>query len=191
MPRADIDALVMYLLDRYGLDQDSGPMAIFSNQAASERLRTPVAKVKKLRYEAALKFGGDVEIQAKGRLLASLTTAILEPEQERICLIIEDALAKNWLQGKLKEHQQIFDYSFNSEIIKVPADGLFIVLMSLFDEAEIEKFRSGYQKLAGQASAAKRTQLFSDLAKSFAVGAAKAAGNAVLMVLKAHVAPGL
>ena len=52
----------------------------------SERLRTPVSKVKKLRYEAALKFGDSVEEQAKGRLLAALSDAILEPHDEKVCL---------------------------------------------------------------------------------------------------------
>lgn len=46
----------MYLLDRHGLD-GSAPLARLGNQTVSERLRTPVAKVKRLRYEAALKFG--------------------------------------------------------------------------------------------------------------------------------------
>jgi hypothetical protein len=76
MPRADIDALVMHLLDRYGYD-GCQPMAPLSNQSVSERLRTPVAKVKKLRYEAALKFGGRVEDQAMGRLLSALAIATL------------------------------------------------------------------------------------------------------------------
>jgi len=189
MPRADIDALVMHLLDRYGLDH-TGPMATLSNQSVSERLRTPVAKVKKLRYEAALKFGENIEEQAKGRLLAALTKAVLEPEHEKICLIIEDALAKNWLQGQLKSHQQIYDYSFNSEIIKIPAEGLFTALGSLFSQEEIEIFRAGYQKLLHQANATRRSELFNSIAKKFAEGAAKAAGGGVVIALKAHMGAG-
>lgn len=53
MPKTDIDALVMHLLDLYGYDS-SGPLAIHSNQTVSERLKTPVSKVKKMRYDAAL-----------------------------------------------------------------------------------------------------------------------------------------
>ena len=45
MPKSDIDALVMSLLDRYGLD-GSGPLATLGNQTVSERLKTPVTKVK-------------------------------------------------------------------------------------------------------------------------------------------------
>ena len=116
MPKSDIDALVMSLLDMYGFN-GSGPLAALGNQTVSERLKTPVTKVKKLRYEAALKFGGRVEDQARGRLLAALANGTLEPEGKKICLIIEDSLAKNWLQGQLKIYQHIFDHPFSSEII--------------------------------------------------------------------------
>ena len=81
-----------------------------------------------------------------------------------ICLVIEDALAKNWLQGQLKNSGLIFDHSFNSEIIKVRADGLFHVLGQLFDKTQTQAFSEAFDKLAG----------------SFASSAAKAAGGAVL-----------
>jgi alpha-D-ribose 1-methylphosphonate 5-triphosphate synthase subunit PhnH len=185
MPRADIDALVMYLLDRYGLD-GSLPMAALSNQTVSERLRTPVAKVKRLRYEAALKFGGRVEDQAMGRLLAALAVATLEPQEEKICLVIEYTLAKNWLQGQLKLHQQIFYHSFNTEIIKVSASGLFVVLEALFDKRQLETFKKGYEDSKRSKNASECIQLFKTLAKSFAEGAANAAGGGVMAVLKVH-----
>jgi alpha-D-ribose 1-methylphosphonate 5-triphosphate synthase subunit PhnH len=185
MPRADIDALVMHLLDRYGYD-GCQPMAPLSNQTVSERLRTPVAKVKKLRYEAALKFGGRVEDQAMGRLLSALAIATLEPQEEKICLVIEDTLAKNWLQGQLKLHQQIFDHSFNTEIIKVSASGLFVVLEALFDKKELESFKKGYEDAKRMKDAAQCIALFKTLAKNFAEGAANAAGGGVMAVLKIH-----
>ena len=102
MPKADVDALVMALLDKHGYG-GSGPMASLSNQTVSERLRTPVAKVKKLRYDAALKFGGRVEDQARGRLLAALAVATLEPQDEKVCLVIEDALAKKLASRSTKD----------------------------------------------------------------------------------------
>lgn len=185
LPKSDIDALVMHLLDLHG-ENGSGPLAALSNQVVSERLRTPVARIKKLRYDAALKFGGRIEDQAMGRLLAALSRASLEAEGKKICLIIEDSLAKNWLQGQLKIHQQIFDHSFNTEIIKVDAEGLFAVLETCFDKAALKAFKTGYE-----AAKSKKTQegvrtAFANAAKKFAEGAAKAAGTGVVMVLKAH-----
>lgn len=184
MPKSDIDALVMALLDRYG--NGSGAMAPLSNQTVSEKLRTPVAKVKKLRYEAALKFGGPVEEQAMGRLLAALASATLEPQDDKVCLIIEDSLAKNWLQGQLKRHQQIFDHPFSAEIIRVSASALFQVLETVFDKNQLSTFRGGFDRAKRTKDAVQRVQLFKSLAKKFAEGAAKAAGSGVVAVVKAH-----
>jgi len=185
MPKSDIDALVMHLLDTYGLN-GSPSLAIYNNQIVSERLKTPVSKIKKLRYDAALKFGGDIEDQAQGRLLAALSKASLEPEDEKICLIIEDTLAKNWLQGQLKENQQIFDHSFNTEILKVSATGLFHVLESVFDKTKLDEFRTAYEASKNEKTEQERIKAFKTLAKKFAEGAAKAAGSGVVTILKAH-----
>lgn len=184
MPKSDIDALVMHLLDTHGLD--GSPLAIYSNQTVSERLKTPVTKIKKLRYDSALKFGGRIEDQAMGRLLAALSKASLEPDGEKICLIIEDSLAKNWLQGQLKIHQHIFDYSFNTEIVKVSSAGLFDVLSAVFDKVEIETFKKGYEDAKKKKNDAERLETFKRVAKKFAEGAAKAAGTGVVGVLRAH-----
>jgi hypothetical protein len=96
MPKADVDALVMSLIDRYGCD-DAVPTRTLSNQEVSEKLRTPLSRVRKLRYDAALKFGGDVAKQARERLLLSLTNATLESKGDKVSIVIEDVLARNWL----------------------------------------------------------------------------------------------
>ncbi len=183
MPKTDIDALVMFLLDKHGL-RSSGPLARLSNQQASELLKTPVARIKKLRYEAALKFGGRAEDQAMGRLLAALANATIEMQGDKICLIVEDTLAKNWLQGQLKAHQQIFDHPFSAEIVRVSADGLFRVLDSSFDKAELAVFKEGYARAKQSKTAAERTKVFKSVATKFAEGAAKSAGAVVLAIVK-------
>ena len=184
MPKSDIDALVMYLLDTYGRS-GSGPMAGFSNQTVSETLKAPVSKVKKLRYEAALKFGGRAEDQAKARLLAALSKASLEPDGDKICLVLEDSLAKHWLQGQLKLHQQVFDHSFNSEIVKVSFSGLLSVLATLFGKKEFEAFKKGYESAIAKKTNEERTKAFKSVAMAFAQGAAKTAGASVPAILKA------
>jgi hypothetical protein len=185
MPKTHIDALVMHLLDKHG-PHGSGPLANLSNQTVSERLKTPVAKVKKLRYEAALKFGGRVEDQAQARLLAALANASLDIESDSIRLVIEDALAKSWLQGQLKIHQQVFDHSFNTEIVKVSASGLFQVLDGFFDAKQTAAFKAAYQEAKQEADADKRKEFFKTAARKFAEGAAKSAGGAVLAFAKAQ-----
>ena len=185
MPKVDIDALVMSLLERYGLN-GSEPMASLSNQVLSERLRAPVAKVKQMRYAAALKFGGSVEDQARGRLLAALANASIEPQEDKICLIIEDSLAKAWLQGQLKTHQQIYDHPFNSEIVRVPASGMFTVLATLFEEVDLLGFKEGYEQAKSMDDKKERIAFFTRLAKKFAEGAAETAGAGVVAVVRAY-----
>ncbi len=185
MPKSDMDALVMHLVDKYGV-ASSGPLESKSNQSISEMLHTPVSRVKKLRYEAALKYGGSIEELARGRLLAALTKATLEPQEEKVCLIIEDLLAKYWLQGQLKSAQQAYDHSFNTEIIRVTASGLFDVLGTLFDEDMISTMRAEYDKMKSIANRAEWAKLFRVLMREFALGAANSAGGVAVSVLKAH-----
>jgi hypothetical protein len=47
MSKTDIDALVMHLLDKHG-EASGRPLGDLSNQVASERLRAPLAKIKRL-----------------------------------------------------------------------------------------------------------------------------------------------
>ncbi|WP_424195206.1 hypothetical protein ACMYR3_05300 [Ampullimonas aquatilis] len=177
--KKDIDALVMHLLDKYG-DGQTGPLYKYPNQEVSALLKAPVAKVKQLRYEAGLKYGGRVEDQAKARLLVALSRAVFEVESKRICLLIEDALAKNWLQGQLKNNGLIFDHSFNTEIVKVDPKGLFAVLGQFFDDKDTDKFRLAFDRIEKEKKDGELRAEFSKLAKDFAMDAAKKAGGAVL-----------
>jgi phenylpyruvate tautomerase PptA (4-oxalocrotonate tautomerase family) len=176
--KKDIDVLVMHLLDKYGIG--GGPLRNFPNQSVSGLLKAPAAKIKLLRYEAGLKYGGRVEDQAKAKLLTALSRAVIEVETKKICLIVEDALAKNWLQGELKNNGLIFDHSFNTEIVKVDSKGLFSVLGQFFDAQETEKFKTGFERLEKEKKDDQLRQGFAKLAKDFAVESAKKAGGAIL-----------
>lgn len=177
--KRDIDALVMHLLDKYGID-GAGPLAKYPNQDVSARLRAPTSKIRQLRYEAGLKYGGRVEDQARARLLVALSRAVLEIDSGNVCLVIEDTLAKNWLQGQLKNHGLIFDHSFNSEILKVDAAGLFKVLGQLFDREQTAGFEAAFKKLAAEKKGEALRAGFARLALSFAGDTAKKAGGALL-----------
>lgn len=179
MPKSDIDALAMSLLEKYGIGS-YGPLASMNNQRVSEILRTPVSRVKKLRYDAALKYGGSIEDQAKARLLATIAKATFEPEGDDVCLIIEDSLAKTWLQGKLKEHQQIFDHSFNTEIVRVSSTGFFSVLRIVFEKQHIQNFEAAYYEAKKAKDVKARKEIFKKSALEFAVNVASAATPSIL-----------
>jgi len=181
LSKKDTDALVMHLLDKYGIE-DGVPLAIFPNQEVSALLRIPAVKVRQLRYEAGLKYGGRVEDQAKAKLLLALNRSVLEIESKTVCLVLEDALAKNWLQGQLKNNGLIFDHSFNTEIIKVKTAGLFQVLGQVFDKTQTKTFESAFEKLLKEKKDQQLRDGFAKLAEAFAAGAARAAGGAVAQI---------
>ena len=177
--KRDTDALVMHLLEKYGLP-GAGPLHKYSNQDASVLLRAPVSRIKQLRYEAGLKYGdGRVEDQALARLLVALNGAVLDLDGQKIHIVIEDALAKNWLQGQLKTQGLVFDHSFNAELLKVDAAGLFKLLDQFFDAKAIQRFKEQFEAMQKDQQRDKLHDRFKSVAKEFAMDAAKRAGVAV------------
>ena len=65
----------------------------------------------------------------------------------RIHLVIEDALAKNWLRGQLKTQDLLFDHSFNAELLKVDAAGLFRLLDQFLDAKAIQRFKDEFERI--------------------------------------------
>lgn len=183
--KKDIDALVMHLLDKYGT-ADSAPLRTYPNQEVSALLKTPATRIRSLRYEAGLKFGGRVEDQAKVKLLIALSRAVLEIESKKICLVIEDALAKNWLQGQLKNNGLIFDHSFNTEIIKVEAKGLFELLAQFFDANQTTSFKEAFERISSDNKVEQQRKEFTKLAKNYALKLAESAGSGIFAGVKAY-----
>jgi hypothetical protein len=71
----------------------------------------------------------------------------------------------------LKNGQQIFDHSFNTEIIRVSAAGLFEVLKQIFGTQALGGFDGKLEMVKKEKSARKRQELFKDLAFNIASGA--------------------
>ena len=190
MSKSDIDALVMHLLDLYA-GEHGRPLGNYPNQVASERLRTPLSKISRLRYEAGLKYRGRPEDEARRRFALHLAKAGLEFDKAdklvtKIVFVVEDILAKNWIQGKIKEHSGVFDNSFNTEIIKIEPDLFFRLLRTLLKDEEIDVFESKYKALLKKAKKDEIIAGFTSLVSSIATGAAKAgsilAVNALLQL---------
>lgn len=139
MTKTDIDALVMHLLDKYGV-KEGLPLKSLSNQAVSEQLKTPVNKVKTLRYAASLKFSESIEEEAKHRFSSCLLTANFLAETGTVKFLIEDQLAKSWFQGKLKQAGLYHDSPFNTEAIRVDTKKFLQVLRVLFPENSLNAF---------------------------------------------------
>lgn len=178
--KRDIDVLVLHLLDEEGDSKDSQPLKGMSNQQVSLKLRTPVSKIKSLRYEAALKYGGnssELATHARWEMLKVLANAKFEFEQDRVCFVIEDMLTKNWVQGVLKESGLIFDSSFNSEIVKVDTSKFCEALKAIYGDIGIEGM---VEKIEN----AKTAKAIESAKKEFLKGLANGIGGAVPSFIK-------
>jgi len=164
MAKTDIDALIMFLLDKYGLPDELMPLEALSNQALSEKLKTPVNRVKSLRYAASLKFSESIEEVARVRFKRCLLGANFSTDLETIKLLIEDKLAKSWIQGKLKDAGLFHDDSFNKEAITIETTKFIQVMEVLFSKEEIRSFKEEYQsEISKGKSERKRNRLLQEI----------------------------
>ena len=184
LSKSDVDALVMHLLDKY-IHVNGIPLQQKSNQALSETLRIPLTKVKRLRYEAGLKFGVSVGLIAKQRFAECLSLAVIHvvPTTEKgknskpiINVIIEDTLARNWIQDQLKSQGILSDTSFNREIVSTDANDFLRLLELLLSDDQLSTFTAKYNQIINQQNTNDIKREFSNLLKASLEGAASTLG---------------
>lgn len=89
-----------------------------TNREISVRLRIPDTKVKRLRYEADLKWGSPNDDAAYHDALVNvINKARLVKNRTQILLVIEDTALLKYLDAKMKNANVSWDKSFNSENI--------------------------------------------------------------------------
>jgi hypothetical protein len=143
-----------------------------------------------MRYEGCLKFGGRPEDEARSRFIRLLNNVSLEFDKKegsvaKIVFVVEDVLAKNWIQGQIKEHSGIFDGSFNTEIIKVDPELFVQFLHKLLPDSAVDDFESKYNQILRETNRDELAKGLRTLLSSFALGAAKAGGTAAAVALLA------
>lgn len=103
-----------------------------SNYEISRDLNIPENKVKRLRYEADLKYSSIDEIEKRlyNLLNESLKNAYVKEigKDVQIQFIIEDLSVRKYLDHFLKKKGHFSDSSFNSEIVSVRSEGLKFLL---------------------------------------------------------------
>ena len=91
-----------------------------SNREISIALRIPDTKVKRLRYEADLKWGSPNDDSAYHDALVNvIKKARLVKDKTQILLVIEDTALLKYLDAKMKNANVAWDKSFNSENIYI------------------------------------------------------------------------
>lgn len=91
-----------------------------TNREISVTLRIPDTKVKRLRYEADLKWGNpDDDGAYHDALVNVIERARLVKNRTQILLVIEDTALLKYLDAKMKSANVAWDKSFNSENITI------------------------------------------------------------------------
>ena len=101
-----------------------------SNFDFSVELRIPESKVKRLRYEASLKYGNPANTTQYNEAFQNLLTYVnlKKGSKDVIQFAVEDMQLRKYLDSILKKKGRFADTSFNSEVVSITIDDLAILL---------------------------------------------------------------
>ncbi len=118
------------------------------NYAISIELRMPESKVKRLKYEARLKYGDtkDANIYAE-ELESLLSKAQLKKNGTCVQFVVEDIQLRKYLDSLLKQDGRFSDTSFNTEIVSIDADDLEFLMRTIFRNKDWKEFETKAKKL--------------------------------------------
>lgn len=147
-PKREIDILVTNLLMKYG------DLTKESNHNLSILLQVSESTIKRLRYEAKLKYPPDDEY-IKREFLFILANSQFEAENIeetdvenlKLIFIMEDNYLRYAIQGRLKEKGMFADTSFNSEIIKISCGSLVNVIEEFYGKETADEFLGVFESL--------------------------------------------
>jgi len=122
----DWEVLIFSLLKKYGNLQGA-----VSNHQISIELQMPETKVKRLAYEANLKYSSK-NISDSFKVVLEKVTLI--KKDDKIQFVIEDQFLKLGICAKLKELGHHADYSFNNEIVSMRIDVFVALMQELYPE---------------------------------------------------------
>lgn len=133
----------------------------------------PEAKVKRLRYEASLKYATFSETELYTALDNLLTKAKFKKDGQCVQFVVEDISVRKYLDSLLKHDGRFSDSSFNSEIVTIDIDDLEYILCSTAEgKDKIEVILSKAKEKLNATDVS-----FKSLMSTFADSMAKGAGN--------------
>jgi hypothetical protein len=133
MNKNDFEVFIIHAL------QQREPYNKMSNNDLSRTLRIPETKIKRLRYEATLKYQLDENI-LKNNIYTALEHAHVVRGSERcIELCIEDEATQKYINSELKKDFRHSDSSFNSEILKLTVDDYIYLLRVVYGSDTVSK----------------------------------------------------
>lgn len=109
-----------------------------SNYELSILLRIPESKVKRLRYESALK-NSDSSIDYKQVVYNLLEKAQLRAEDKKIVFQVEDVMIKSYISSILKKEGRMLDSSFNSELIVLHLNDFQYLAQEVYPKGKVDE----------------------------------------------------
>ncbi len=121
-----------------------------SNYDISLELRIPEQKVKRLKYEAGLKYGSPQDTSIYAEELHKLLSKVhLKNDGTSVQFIVEDLQLRKYLDSLLKKDGRFSNTSFNTEIVSIDADDLEFLMQKIFPDEDWEAlYRKAKQRLA-------------------------------------------
>ena len=144
-----------------------------SNYDISIELKIPESKVKRLKYEAGLKYGSPQDTTAYAREFSELLSKVhLKKDGSCVQFVVEDLQLRKYLDSLLKKDGRFSNTSFNTEIVSIDADDLEFLMKKIFPN---ENWNALYKKSKNLLDTEKVT--FRGLFKKFAESAAEQVGK--------------
>ncbi len=107
-----------------------------NNYTISIELQIPETKVKRLRYEADLKYGNHSDGHYQGLFFEAVKKSKFRGKGENVLFTIENISLRKFLDDLLKKDGRFSDSSFNSEIVSIHIDDFAYILGELCSENE-------------------------------------------------------
>lgn len=132
MNKNEFEVMIFDLLRKYG------NLKGLSHFKISTLLQIPESKVKRLIYEADLKYNQYDEDRIKEEFFKVIEKAKFKKGNEQICFIVENKYLRSAITSDLKDKGYVYDSSFNSEIMSLHIDA-FAELLEMYLPKEKKK----------------------------------------------------
>ncbi len=104
-------------------------------------LGIPESKIKKLEYEAKLKYSfkdQNYEKVMKDKVLEILKSVQYKKQVDKLQFVVTDKLVRQYISDILSKNGRFFDTSFNSNIVSISIDDYLELIKHLYSEAQID-----------------------------------------------------
>ena len=171
-------------------DKDDKPLKP-SNYDLSILLKIPESKVKRLAYEADLKYGAENrETECNKRLQEALHKVKFSCESKgknaRVSFFIEEVAMRKYLEHKIKSNGDFVDYHNNEEVVSVGVKEFSDLIQGFYDE-QIKKDVMAELKSATRADFKEiLPQILNSVAQKKLGDAVSIAGSALVDLVKNH-----